>query len=132
MAESVDITTLGLVLQQAIAPHEQRRVASLANKRMPCRATRYDGDLATNIAIQRPPAPGAYVGVCVGGWNVPLIGDGTKVGCMCFFSGDGGRTARRWGQAQVLDTIHWNPSVAGAQLAETDLMDLIFEEGMVG
>lgn len=123
-----ELSTLGALLQQITDPYE-RRTASLANKQMPCRVTAYDGDLACEIAVQRKPAPGAFITVVVSSWTVTDVGNGTRVGCVCYFSGDGGLSARAWGAVQVSDTIHWNGSVAGVQLDATDVMDLIFEEG---
>lgn len=127
-AGMADLTTLGAVLQQLTEPYE-RRTVTLSNKGMPCRVTAHDGDLACDIAIARKPAPGAFITVVVSSWTITDVGNGTRVGCVCYFSGDGGLTARAWGAVQVGDTVHWNGSIAGAELDAADEMSLIFEEG---
>lgn len=99
-----------------------------ANKSMPARATASDGDLACNVAVTYQPAPGAYVGVIVSGLRA-AVGDGATTGCDCYFSGDGGAHARAQGQIQQGDTLHWIGSVAGFQLAPTDVIDFVYERG---
>ena len=94
-----------------------------ANKQMTCAVTAADGDLATATVMAAAPIGNALVFVN-GVEYVP--GDGTKVNVSCFFSGDGGTTARASGAVAVGDTIRWNGSVALFQLAVTDKMDVLF------
>jgi len=125
----MDITELGAVLELVSRPHRDTSEQSRANKRMPALTTLADGDLACAIAVTRNPATGAYVGVMVNGIVVTELGDGTRIGAACYYSGDLGTTARAWGTVVVGDTCHWNGSVAGYELAPTDVIDFIYEEG---
>lgn len=104
-------------------------IETVANKRMPAQLTTGDGQVACLVAVARAPAPGSYVGVRVNGVDVPDIGDGTRTGCACFFSADFGITARAWSEITVGDVLHWNGSIAGFELAPSDLIDFVYEEG---
>ena len=103
-------------------------VDTQANKRMTALVTVADGDAACGVAMTITPAAGSYVGVRVNGVDV-TVGNGTTLACACYFSGDGGTTARTWGAIVVGDTCHWNGSVAGYQLSDTDVVDFDYEEG---
>lgn len=103
-------------------------VPTRANKRMSARATTADGQLAVSIGIARTPAAGGYVGVRLDGLDIPYVGDGTKVGAWCYFSGDAGVTARAWSAITLGDTLHWQGTVAGFELATTDVFDFDYEE----
>lgn len=97
------------------------------NKAMPAETTVADGDLACAVGILVAPAAsspnGGYIGVRVDGVSV-TVGDGTSVGVPCYFSGDGGTTARALRDVIVGDLLYWNGSVAGYQLlAGTDEID---------
>lgn len=97
-------------------------------KNLVARATHSDGDLACDVAVQTAPAFGAFVYVSVNGVLVTDVGDGTKSGAECYFSGDNGDTARTWDTISVADTLHWQGSVAGYQLAPSDVIDFWYEE----
>src|SRR6201999_2972608 len=62
---------------------------TISNKRMPARNTTADQQLACGIAILSTPISSSYIGVRVNGVDVADVGDGTKVGVSCYFSGDG-------------------------------------------
>lgn len=68
--------------------------------------------------------PLGYVQVFINGALQNMTGD--KVGD-CYFSNDGGTTARALGAIVSSDTLHWNGSVAGFELATTDKVTLIYE-----
>lgn len=84
-------------------------------------ATSSDGD-ATGISIDNTPE--GMVQVFVNGIMVYLKGDKTGE---CYFSGDGGTTARTFASIVSTDTLHWNGSVAGYQLEATDSITLVYE-----
>lgn len=100
-----------------------------SNKAMIANATVADGDLACAIAVAQTPAEssasGGYVFVDVDGVLI-TPGDGTKVAVPCYFSGDGGATARAMASIIMGDFCYWNGSVAGFQLAASDLISFIF------
>jgi hypothetical protein len=97
-----------------------------ANKNMTAAATVADGDSATATAVASPNAIGGYFGVRVNGINY-VVGDGTKINVDCYVSGDGGVTARAMAAIIAGDTLRWNGSIAGFQLATTDRVDFVYE-----
>lgn len=102
-------------------------IQTTSNKLMPCRVTHADGDLACDIAIAKQPAADTFITVIVDDWTVTDIGNATKYACVCFFSGDGGATARAWGAVRQHDTVHWNGSIAGGELDASSVMSIIYE-----
>ena len=84
-------------------------------------ATTNDGD-ASGVDIDDSPA--GMVQVFVNGIMVELKGDKTAD---CYFSGDGGSTARTLTAIASTDTLHWNGSIAGYQLEITDKITLLYE-----
>ena len=100
------------------------------NKQMAGSVTVADGDLACATAVAVNPTPGTnanagYIAVFFGGTLI-LVGDGTKVGVWCYFSGDGGATARSLRNVVAGDLLYWNGSVAGIQVAASDIFDFIY------
>lgn len=93
-----------------------------SNKEMTASVTASDGDQATATTLVAAPAAGSYIEVSVNGVQYTL-GDGvlTKE---CYFSNDGGTTARTLANISATDTLHWNGTVAGFELAATDQIDL--------
>lgn len=87
--------------------------------------TAADGDLATNSAITNEPAYGGYVSVFVNGKEVS-VGNAAK-DKDCYFSGDGGATARAINAIEAGDTLHWVGSVACYQLDANDRIDLGYD-----
>lgn len=103
------------------------------NKGMASEATSGDGDLACDTAIAKTPVFGGYVVVLIRGVQVS-VGDGVKTKC-CYFSGDGGTTARAFADVAAGDKLYWNGSVAGYQLQagwRTDFYYLESYSGAVG
>lgn len=115
-----------LSYEQGAAVDLQTAIATRANKRMPARATAHDGDRATEVAVTRVPASGTYIAVSVNGLTVQ-VGNGQKA-ASCYFSGNGGVDARAWSEISQGDTLHWQGSIAGYQLAVGDEIDLFYEE----
>jgi hypothetical protein len=96
---------------------------SADNRAMAASVTVADGDLAVSTPLASTLS--GWVAVVAGGQGCHL-GNGTKVGCDCYFSADGGVTPRASGALQGGDLLYWNGSVAGFQLATTDLIDFIY------
>jgi hypothetical protein len=94
------------------------------NKSMVASVTVADGDAATATTVAADNNTGGYLGIRVNGVGY-RVGDGTKVGVDSYFSGDGGATARAFSAVVAGDTIRWNGSVAGFQLAATDVIDIV-------
>jgi len=95
--------------------------AVITNKAMACAATTVDGALATANTLTSRGRAGSYIQVMVNGIQV-TVGDGVKTKD-CYFSGDGGTTARAIVDIVAGDSCYWMGSVAGYQLATTDTMD---------
>jgi len=100
-------------------------VPSALNKNMTASVTAADGAQATATTVAAAPAAGSYPKVEVNGVGV-LVGDGTKVAVEAYFSGDAGANARAFSAIVATDTLHWNGSVAGYQLAASDRIDLFY------
>jgi hypothetical protein len=89
-----------------------------------------DHDLACATAIavtpvHAPSANGNYVLVRVNGIGY-TVGNATRTAVDCYFSGDGGATARAFSAIVATDLLYWNGSIAGFQLAVTDKVDFIY------
>ena len=69
-------------------------------------------------------APSGMVQVFVNGVMAELKGDKTAD---CYFSADGGTTARALTAIAANDVLYWNGSVAGYELEATDKITLVYE-----
>jgi hypothetical protein len=69
-------------------------------------------------------APFGYAGVSVNGISY-AVGDGVKTKD-CYFSGDGGVTARAQGAIQAGDVLYWNGVIAGFDLNPTMRIDFFY------
>ena len=87
--------------------------------------TSSDGD-STGIAITYTPFSDSVVTIKINGMEINL-GDGVKTED-CYFSNDGGATARAIANIEAGDILHWNGSVAGYQLDETDDIDISYQK----
>jgi hypothetical protein len=99
--------------------------ATKDNKNMVALVTAVDGDKATATAIAHTPASGGYVEVQVNG-DTQNLGDGVKT-LDCYFSGDGGTTARAMNAIVAGDFLYWNGSIALYQLAVTDHLNFLYD-----
>jgi hypothetical protein len=100
--------------------------AALLNVRMPASVTVADGQLATVVPLQLTPAT-RYAAVFVNGQQQDLGG----LTAPCYFSSNGGVTASTLGAGGTLaagDQLYWNGSIAGFQLATTDVITLDYFE----
>jgi len=86
--------------------------------------TTADGDLATATAIAATPI--GYTSVAADG-VLYSVGNGTKIGVSCYFSGDGGATARAQGAIVLGDRCYWNQSVAGFNLDGNYRLDFFYD-----
>jgi len=77
---------------------------------------------STGITITKTPAAGSYVKVSLNGVGVEL-GSGVKTKD-CYFSADGGTTARAISAIVATDTLYWNAVVSGVNLSTSDEIDL--------
>jgi len=93
------------------------------NKKMICAVTVADGDLACVRGVEITPV--GYLAVEVNGVWEP-VGNGVKVGS-CYFSSDGGATARCWQDIVAGDLCYWVGSVAGYQLDASDRISFHYE-----
>jgi hypothetical protein len=93
------------------------------NKRMTASVTTADGDSATATTMVKANGLSGYVEAYVNG-VLYHVGDGVKT-TECYISGDGGTTARAFSAIAAGDTIRWNGSIAGFQLAATDMIDIV-------
>jgi hypothetical protein len=99
------------------------------DKRLAGLVTTIDGDQGTSATITHTPVSDGYVRVFVNGHAVSLK-DGPAGTGACYFSGDGGTTARAISAIAFGDTFHWVGSVAGFELDTSDLIDWDYEESV--
>ena len=113
-----------LIQAKQLAANAQPPILATGNSAMPASTTVADGDLATATTIVKANFDGSRLAIFVNGVRYN-IGDGTKVGVPCYISGDAGVTARAFSAVVAADTIRWNGSIAGFQLAlGIDQLDL--------
>lgn len=99
-----------------------------ADKSLSPAASSGDGS-STTLAISATPV--GYVAVAVRG-VLTKVGNGTKTACDCFFSGDGGTTARAYGAIVSGDVLYWNGTTAGYDIGTTDRVDLLYNIPVAG
>lgn len=122
--------SVDMVLSQAIADIVSGMTSSggtlaTSNINMTTNTTISDGDLACGIGISSLPFPDSYVSVYVNGIQVN-VGNGVKTED-CYFSNDGGFTAKLWTNIGVGNQLYWNGSVIGYQLnSTTDKISFIY------
>ena len=104
---------LGVISAPRMASGDQFEAAS---------ATSSDGD-SSGVTIAA--APAGMVNVVVNG-IMQELGQGVKTKD-CYFSADGGTTARALTAIAANDTLYWNGSVAGFQLDANDKITLSYE-----
>jgi hypothetical protein len=91
---------------------------TIDNKNQTPSSTTLDGD-TTGLTITNTPK--GYVQVMVNGLQ-QVLGNGVKTDD-CYFSGDGGTTARNILDIVATDTLYWNGSIAGFQLIASSRID---------
>jgi hypothetical protein len=106
---------------------QPRAIQTPLNKRMPARVTTADGERACDIALAATPVAGSRVFIAINGVGVPELGDGVKANAACYFSADGGVTARALSEIVEGDVLYWQGSIAGYELAPTDVIEFMYE-----
>jgi hypothetical protein len=101
-------------------------VPSTRNRGMAALRTDHNGALAVPIPMLGTPI--GYVAVRLNGVD-QTVGDGTKVGADCYFSADGGATAKAWSAIALGDALYWQGTIAGFELDTTDVIDFVYNEG---
>lgn len=79
--------------------------------------TTANGQLATSTTLVKTPIGAIKVGVNVG--NNVTLGNGVKT-TDCYFSADGGATAKTFATIAAGDSLYWNGSIVGYQLDAND------------
>jgi hypothetical protein len=122
-ALSTDSIVLGTTVQTwvDIGTGTPAAFAVSSNKQMTASVTSADFQAATAVTLVATPSNDAYVRVLVNGIGVTL-GDGVRTKD-CYFSSDGGTTAKTIANIAAGDTLYWVQSVAGYNLAATDVLD---------
>jgi hypothetical protein len=98
------------------------------DKDFACLNTTGDNQLAMSTGISQTPANGSYVKVEVNGVGV-VVGDNVTTNCECYFSNDGGITARKLIEIQADDLLYWNGTIAGYDLEDTFSISLYYLVG---
>ena len=119
---STDASTKGYVDQEIAAPTSSDKAQNPA-------ATSGDNEDST-IDITTTPARDSYVQVLVNGASVEL-GDGSKLKD-CYFSSDGGTTARDISDITAGDSLYWNGDISTYDLAASDEIDLSYDVANTG
>jgi len=96
------------------------------NKGMVASVTVADGVPATAAALVNTLATNAWLLVLINGISYK-VGNGVKAGVPCYFSGDGGATARGTGGLTAGDFLYWNGSAAGFELDAADQIDFVYD-----
>ena len=78
-------------------------------------------DSPTGLTITDTPALDGYVMVIINGLEAEL-GDGIKTRD-CYFTGDAGATARPIADIVATDELYWNGTIAGYELAASDVIN---------
>jgi len=80
---------------------------------------------ATGLTISSDPFGDSYVAVFVNGL-MTTVGDGVKT-LNCYFSADGGITAKSVSALASGDQLYWNGTVAGFDLDTSDVIDFDYD-----
>lgn len=122
----LNTTTVPLVIGTTVQTwasqsESNQSVATSSNKSMAASATTADFQSACATTMASTPVNDGYVQVFVNGFK-QVLGDGLKTKD-CYFSSDGGVTAKSIANIAAGDTLYWVGSVASYQLAATDIID---------
>jgi hypothetical protein len=113
-----------LMLEGAVSASSETGVGSANDLDQVPLNTTLDGD-ASGVFITYTPYQDSNVQIHINGIGSNL-GNGIKTKD-CWFSGDGGTTARLVADITSGDELHWNGSIAGYQLETTDEVDVIYD-----
>ena len=129
---SASLPELGYWIDDAVSRFEANSISGSSesgiltglDKNKTSLVTVNDGD-STGITITYTPFSDGDVTVKINGMEVNL-GDKTFD---CYFSNDGGTTARLVVDIEAGDILYWNGSIAGYQLNATDDIDISYQKG---
>jgi hypothetical protein len=98
---------------------------SISNIDMIALITSGDSALACLTGVTTLPIMDSYISVYINGVQVN-VGNGSK-NSDCYFSNDGGITAKLWSAIEINDLLYWNSSIAGYSLdSSTDKITFIY------
>lgn len=84
-----------------------------------------NGELACDTTLNTAPLIGSHISVYVNGVQVS-VGNGVKTN-NCYFSSNGGISAKYWVNIQIGDSLYWNGEIAGYNLNSlTDKISFIY------
>lgn len=126
---SVTVDGVGVTIDDDTITHSAGTLSAstptVPDKNLTCSVTSSDGDAATAATVTATPKGDSYVAVFVNGIKYQVAAnEAARATSVCYFSNDGGTTARTIADIASGDTIHWNGTVAGFELDGTDRMDL--------
>lgn len=101
--------------------------SSTQNKNMVPAVTSGNGS-PTGLTVAATPVPGSYVAVIVN-HAYYVVGDGVTT-TDCYFSDNGGATAKALNAIVAGDELIWNGVIAGFDLAITDPVDFLYPEAV--
>jgi len=117
---SLDTTPLTFVYYAGI----KTTTGTINNKNMSGLTTTSDFNQACSIALVEPPARGGNIQVLINGLSTS-VGNGVKNNS-CYFSNDGGITAKTFALMSAGDLLYWVGSVAGYQISTSDKIDFLY------
>tara|TARA_B110000285_G_scaffold205388_1_gene243101 strand:+ start:1004 stop:2881 length:1878 start_codon:yes stop_codon:yes gene_type:complete len=110
-----------LIEAASVAASAETGIAVKTDKNFTPSVTVVDGD-TTGAAITYTPFQDGGVEVLVNGVGINL-----GAGLDCYFSSDGGTTAKLEADIEAADILYWNGSVAGYQLEADDDIDFTYD-----
>jgi len=125
-AQTEEVATLGVdpVTWVDIGTGGAAAYPTASNKAMTASVTAADFQIATATTLATTPTGDGMVQVVINGLTAEL-GQGVKTKD-CYFSVDGGTTARAIAAIAAGDSLYWVGSVAGYELDATDRIDFIY------
>jgi hypothetical protein len=99
----------------------------IADKHLSPQTTTGDGT-TTTLTLTSTPYNSSYAAVFVNGWMAWVAnGAGEQATADCFFSSDGGTTAKAYGSFASGDTLYWNGVQVGFELVNgTHFVDFLY------
>lgn len=126
-----DLFTVELVTSKVLMPDGAGGVVwgsglenEPAEENLPALDTSGNYQLASNTGIGNSPVADSYVCVFINGSFVKL-GDGVRTKA-CYFSADGGITARDLSSIVAGDKLYWNGEIAEYDLATDDSIEIYY------
>ena len=81
---------------------------------------------STGVTLSRQPTAKTFIEINVNG-SIIDVKDGTGTNQTCYFSSDGGLTAKTYTQLSIGDTLYWNGILAGYDLDGDDRIDMTYQ-----